>query len=597
MRFRRYFVGLAAVLMAVTSTIIIAGPAGAVSNTCNSTMNPAANGGASGLIVACTFTNKANAGASLTINDYNDAVWHYGASRNVSVTFNPTVLNATITTTATCATQLAIGAGPAGDVNHSVEFATSNPATPPTGCIPSACVGWAGQYIAPGTFVKSVVGTTVTLSQNRIAGPSCANPCTKTVMVSNGIGRETNDGKTAAASNCLTSPKMNFKPADIGMFVSAGDLPDGATIKALPGTCAAGQAELQCVGCAGGPGIVAFSSVTATSGSCVPGGTPPCLVTTLSPANPDSSARFVTDGVYSIVSGVKTITSATANFNAQDVGLNVVGNPSTQVPTGARIATTAVVSGSVTKATLTNGTTPGTFTAGSARRFTIGKPTKTAPKNLDVVGALSIEAILDPTLSPTSPPCAAGKISGFDIPLTWENPGSYNLVSAGTSDFQGNKVSPTSIGQFIFLTSATRFGGFLVQNGTVSGTALTTTTYDVKFEFLPVAVGLCSTSGIAEALRFTGIAPNGALVPSHTGGGGGGVRGLRAVPEGTSQTYGLNGTPGAANQTGAFVQTAGPTALPGTTPTNNNECTVVAPNVLQSFCGPVSRSGDVEYPG
>jgi hypothetical protein len=594
MRCRGFVVGLTAALLAVSSIIIFAGPAGAISNACDETMNPAGGGNASGLIVACTFASKADAGTQLLINDYDNAVWHYGASRNVNVTVartgaapGTTAGQTTITTTATSATQLAITAA---DVNHSIEFATSN-----------AAPSWTGKFIAPGSFIVCVgAGCTPALGANVVklskptlaGGPlcpgspapaTCAASLPAAVIVSNGTGRAVNDGKTFAASDCVLSPKMNFKAADVGMGLTGGDLPEGATISALGGSCGttANSVTLQCVGCLGGPGISAFTGVTATPANCVPGSTvpspPPCLITTINPKTPDSSTRYVTDGVYSIVAGVHTITSASALFNKQDIGLNVVGNPATTVEPGARILT---VNATGTQATISNGTacSPVCFTAGSPRKFTIGKPTKTAPATADVVGQLAIELIVDPLLSPTSPPCVASKVSAFEINLLWQNPGAYNLTSAGTTDFQGNAVSPTSTAQFLFLTSATRFGGFLKQNGTVAGQVLTTTGFDIKFEFLPVAAGLCSSSGIAETFHFTAISLKQATVPSSTGGGGGGTRSLGPVPEGTTVTY--------TGASGAQVSTSGPPALPGVSPPNANTCSVTSPNSVQLFCGP-----------
>jgi len=52
-------------------------------------MNPAAGGNASGLNVACVF-NSGDAGSQVNVTDYADAVWHYGAARNVNVTVQRT---------------------------------------------------------------------------------------------------------------------------------------------------------------------------------------------------------------------------------------------------------------------------------------------------------------------------------------------------------------------------------------------------------------------------------------------------------------------------------------------------------------------------
>src|SRR2546428_6522163 len=85
-------VAIVAVLVLVGAGPVVvsgAGPAGGIGNTCDETMNPAAQGSSSGLTVACTFTD-AGASSSLTINDYDDAVWHYGAARDVNVTVTRT---------------------------------------------------------------------------------------------------------------------------------------------------------------------------------------------------------------------------------------------------------------------------------------------------------------------------------------------------------------------------------------------------------------------------------------------------------------------------------------------------------------------------
>ena len=144
MRRRRYFVGLIAALMAASTLMLAAGaaPAGAASD-CNESMNPAASGNASGLIVSCTFSS-AGAATSLVIQDYADAEWHYGAARTVAVSVIRTgaapgtvAAGATLqvcpnnltAASATCfgaassnpAGQLSIGNGPALDINHSIE--------------------------------------------------------------------------------------------------------------------------------------------------------------------------------------------------------------------------------------------------------------------------------------------------------------------------------------------------------------------------------------------------------------------------------------------------------------------------------------------
>src|SRR5712691_12932208 len=83
MRCRGLFVGLTATFLACSSIFIRVGPAGAASS-CDESMNPAAAGNASGLIVACTFSS-AGVSSALTIQDYADAAWHFGGARTVAV--------------------------------------------------------------------------------------------------------------------------------------------------------------------------------------------------------------------------------------------------------------------------------------------------------------------------------------------------------------------------------------------------------------------------------------------------------------------------------------------------------------------------------
>jgi hypothetical protein len=563
MRRRRYFVLLAAALMAA-ATIAIASPAGAISNTCTESMNPAGQGQSSGLTVACTFASGTAAGTNLTVTDAFDpttktgGIWHYGEARNVAVTVKRTGASpgttAGQTTISTCATnnlttQPITAACPtpgdpagnlaitAADINHSVEFATSS-------------ATFTGIFITPGTFIKAVTGTTVTLSKATLAGgplcPTSAATCTiskpANVLVSNGTNRAVSDGATTSGSATVTSATAHFLAGDVGARMSGGDLPDGATIATINSVS---SVTLACVGCTAG-----FAGVSTATG----------IPLTIDPATPPTSARYVTDGS----SGAnKILSSATAEFANTDVGMPVVFSPAIAAEKGARIASVATNGATATL------TAPANLTAG-AKQFTIGLATKTAPANGDVVGHLAVELSVDPTLSPTSPPCSAGKVSAFDIPLQWENPGSYNLTSNGTTQFQGAVVSPTSIGQVIFRTSATSFGGFVKQNVTVASGLPTTAGYIFKFEFAPIAAGLCPGTGIAETLGFTGLSLKQAQNPTNTGGGGGGTRGLAPLADGTSVTY--------TGATGVNVTTS------GGTPTNNNTCTVTSPNVQQIGC-------------
>jgi hypothetical protein len=283
----------------------------------------------------------------------------------------------------------------------------------------------------------------------------------------------------------------------------------------------------------------------------------------LSDFDPPTSARYVTNGTSN---GTKVISSATARFAKTDIGLPVVFNPAIPAAAGARIAAVAANGSTATLASPVN------IPAASNRRFTVGVPTKTAPATNDVAGTLAILLKVNPTVSPTSPPCAADKVSGFQIPLLWKNPGAYNTVVNGAQNqFSGTSPAATSIAQFDFNTSSTSFSGYLEQNYTVTGTVAGPSSYTVRYTFLPITVGLCPGTGDAVTFNFNGLALKNAQVPSFTGGGGGGLRGIEPEPQGTSTVY--SGSTGAEVTTNASEQ-----------PSNSNSCTVSSPSTLTVGC-------------
>jgi hypothetical protein len=213
MRRRRYFVGLAALLVAA-STIILAGPAGALTDDCQNTMNPAQNGNASGLSVACTFVSGASAGTSLIIDDYKDAVWHAGNARQVTVTVNRNGANKEAGNyVLKFAGGAALEKGPTtADVNHSIENLTST-----TYDIQN--IAPIGAFIDAGTTIRAVLADGWVLSKPTIDGrdakPLCGpNPGTDTncatslgigVSISNNVGREANNGTTTNDSAVVGS--------------------------------------------------------------------------------------------------------------------------------------------------------------------------------------------------------------------------------------------------------------------------------------------------------------------------------------------------------------------------------------------------------
>lgn len=538
---RRYFVTLVAAVIAA-SVLLISGPAGAaVSDACTETNNPGIEGNPAGLNVECTFTN-AGLGTAITIKDYDSAVWHAGAVRNVSITESrgqtgqtsgSTAGKTYIKDTTTTATSLAIGTA---DINHSIE----------------------GPGIAPGSFIKSVSSGVVTLNLKTVAGgpvcsgsppaTNCATTLPTTVKVANSTARSVADGHTTAGSSTVTSATMNFNSTDVGMGFGGGDLPDGATIATVNSST---SVTLACNGCVG----TAFSNVSTcpTSGTC---GT---VGLSIEPTSAQTSARFVTDGTFS---NSHTISSTSAEFAKSDIGLVVTG---TGISVGSRITAVATNGASATLG-------GSALTSGTNKRFTIGLPTKTAPSNTDIVGQFSPMLLVNPALNSSSPACSANKLTAAQIPIQWRNPGSYDLVSNGSTKFSGTVVSPTSTAQLEVPTSSASFAGYLKQNVTVTNGVPTTSGWTVKFEFLPIGIGVCPGSTAAESWNFDAISLAEVMAPGGTGPGSfSNVRSFSSIPQGTSQLY--TGTSGAVVTTSAASQ-----------PTNSNDCTLVSPPNVQIGC-------------
>jgi len=677
MRRRRYFAGLAALLVAA-SMLMIAAPAGATgfgtpstltgTDSCVTSMSPASSGNSSGLYIACNFASGlTSAGSAFTILDYKDAVWHSSATRNVTVK----VSRASGTGEAgnyvlrweganAIATQQL---GPtASDVNHSIENPTStayfvggnnNAGTENT---PLA------SFIDAGTTIRAIGsdggGSFWVLSKPTIAGRddkptcpvptdvSCALSTEITVRISNNVGRDGNNGATTAGSATVTSAQVNpsgcstgatpgctsagtansttvtgmhfCEPAlgaecastdDRGNFLSGGDLPDGAQISTVPdrntvtllcqSTPSVGGAPVWNWGgpattCGGGFGLVtALSDLVLTiTPYPIPTGTRMINCATLTGSKGGTPERTIT-------------TSCGATFSKFDVGLVVRGcstvalgagticNPATNVANGVRIAsvgaggTTAVMDpASGTATTWGPIATPN-------QHVTIGFEAKTAPATGGIIGSLAIALIVDPGISPTSPPCAANKVSGFQLPVKWRTPGfspaltvpsangGYDFGFAGppVNQYAGSVMTGVSRAQLVVQTSVTTFAGFLKQDLTVAATVPTTTRWRIHFENLPVGIGLCTGTGIAETLEIKGLENRHALNPSGTGGAFGATRALLPELQNTDATNSTYTGTGTGNLAGANVTTT------GTGPTTvTNTCKVTSPNIIGIGC-------------
>src|SRR5262249_29583396 len=133
MRRPRFGSALVAVALATAALVpILAAPASAAPACPNVGIYPKSPGGESGLKVGCT-TAGTDSVTALTVHDAANATWHRGAARNVVVN----------TTSGSTAITYAAGVLAIADVRRPIS----------------------GPGIAAGAFIRSVVGTTATLSR------------------------------------------------------------------------------------------------------------------------------------------------------------------------------------------------------------------------------------------------------------------------------------------------------------------------------------------------------------------------------------------------------------------------------------------------
>ncbi|MEO7573943.1 MAG: hypothetical protein ABIX10_16060 [Acidimicrobiales bacterium] len=256
-----------------------------------------------------------------------------------------------------------------------------------------------------------------------------------------------------------------------------------------------------------------------------------------------------------------TITSATANFTAADVGLSVSG---TEVPSGTTIAafvnvTTVTLSAAatatsaaatisfgsslltsttrqandagITSATVinspaakwnaadiglkvtgpgipantfivsfvgANATTTGGMTITPAPQIiVIGDPSATAPNSTDQAGLQGVQLDLSPTLVAGSEDCAAENAEGFATVARWNNPGSFT----GSALFNTQPTGTKAIGQIYFDTSVADFSAFVIE--TNNPFAPGTFTYDIVFPNAPTTLAMCPGTATSPGLGFS----------------------------------------------------------------------------------------------
>jgi hypothetical protein len=452
--------------MATSDYTVVAPPPG---SGCNASAVPAAliawypaqPGAASGLKVACKFTNapsSSQVSPSYTIHDMNRAQYHNGAARRV------TVAAATSGATALTASPGITGTGMGAWENRTIT----------------------GPGIAPRTFVTSIAGDVLQLSRPTVAALAGG----EVVVVENAPGaRSVDDASGPPASTTIDSPSANFTAADIGLGIAGTGIPPNTTITAVNS---------------------ATQVTISSSATFVDSGSPPAGVLTIGATLLTTTARQVTGAT---ITAADAVTSAIAAFGPTDVGLRVAGTcdqltsapgDDYTVPAGTYVLATADP-----VATTTGGLTPGQ----SGCTLTIGEPSATAPLDGEEGANQGMQLDLDPSLVPGSGSCAQEQPEGIVLAARWYNPGSFE--GAGASHAQPGPTpsdpaaSPTKvIGQLRFGSSPLGFSAFVVERRTATpGDPIGAVHYDLQFPFVPVASVLCPGTATSPGLSFSLAVP------------------------------------------------------------------------------------------
>ncbi len=292
-----------ALLVAAAATTALLGmsgiPASAATSTCSIGEFPAIQASQSGANIACTFTNSADPALNevsynFTYHDFENAAYHQGAARKVTLTA-ATAIGGTVLTAAA-------GNFTATDINHPVgALSVTN-----TAVVPARA------------FIKAQTATTATMN----IPAAVAIPIGTVVSIDNDTFRTVDTASFTAASATITSTTANFTAADIGKTISATNIPEYKTITAVASTTSA-----------------TMSAAATTTGA--------AQVATIGGSTTASSARSVSGATQTTT----VITSATAAFRATDVGLPVSG---TGLAVGARITAVTATTATVTPAGTAN---------------------------------------------------------------------------------------------------------------------------------------------------------------------------------------------------------------------------------------------------
>lgn len=406
----------------------LGGTAGAVVTACTTGQYPNAPGAQSALKSACTFLGAAVSNVPI-IHDFPNAQWHNGAARKI-----------------TPAAITALGVVTAGAVQAHFSAADVNR-------------GISGPGIPVGSFIKTFTNAgSVTIAWTTVAPPVAGT--LKTFLVENSTARRLLDATTTLGSFAMHSMKGNLKPSDVGKSIAGDNIQHATTIA----TVNVNAMDFTISKTAIATGAAQEVAIGETSVS--------------------STTRQITDGVFA--TAPNRITSATANYTADDIGLPVTG---LGITAGAWISAVTPTVATITGAVLV---------AGVGKTVVIGVPTVTAPADGDTASALGAELELNPVYV-SSDPCAAGTPEGFTTSGQWFNPGSFTGTLAFATPVSG------AIGEIAYPTAVVTFGAFVVpRKAATVGDPQAAVHVDVVFPFLPTALGACPGKNLGSTYRFDG---------------------------------------------------------------------------------------------
>lgn len=579
-RFARVLVASAVAMAAALP--LLAAPAGAVVTTaCTGGQYPSRFLAQAGFKVACT-TAAADNTNHVDIHDSDNAIWHHGAARAVSLGSGTTA--ATAATAANSPTIHFTGSViSVADVRRPISAfdATTKAAV-----------------FKAGTFIKSVGPTstcTTTCTSAVLSQPASLTKQTLSAKVEHTTNRFLVDATCTSGVATLTTTAPGFLLSDVGKSVSGGPFNAGTYVSSVTanGALSATLNQAPPAACTTNNGGDATASppVAPAAGAdkiqlgAAYYGNPPTPTPVWNPADAMSIQLSNTTGGgqgFTCSSSTLAMTAAskadTGGFVASDVKLRVLikGSAATVYT---RTITNVTLTGN-TSVTL-SGTPSPICPAGISATVgfaAIGVADASAPANGDAVMTLDAELNLNPALVPIQDDCTKGTLEGITIVGGWVNPGAY---SANTS------TPKVSVGQIVFQTAVLAFNGFVVpkSGGETNGAYSDANPhYTFTFPVLPTSLAACiDHNGTSSLTDDHPLSPTGLTFGVNA------TTSLKApiMPIGSGNLADPNvrilmPETGSFSQTYQQINNTGPTVLS----TDATACTVVGATADPSFgCG------------